>query len=117
LSQELNYWTYSYFSYDDPDQYAVDQLLSLRTETAYEFPLSRYGGIAFGYSYFHRHVKQTFHLKEHLIEQGFIYTESGKPSLEVWNEPLFGRHEVFVLVGRSWTQNTIRLPPSSWLEG
>jgi hypothetical protein len=106
LNQEFDYWTYSYFDRENEDQYVVDLFRSLRTETMYGFPFSRYCGMSFGYSYLHRFVKETAHLKEHLVEQGYVYSESGEPSLELWNESVFGRHEALVLLSRSKWDST-----------
>jgi hypothetical protein len=51
-------------------------------------------------------VKETVHLKEHLKELGYVYGESGKPSLELLNESVFGRHEALILVSRSKWDST-----------
>jgi hypothetical protein len=102
ISQEFNYWTYSYFAYDDPDEYAVSLFRYFRSDTAYAFPVSRYGDLAFGHSYFLRHIEETYYLKE----EGWVYSESGEPSLEVWNDPLVGRHEAFVSISRSKWDST-----------
>ena len=95
LTQEFDYWTYSYFAGEVADEYWVNKLGLLRTGTAYEFPLARYCDLAFGYSYYHQHLKQFYNVKG-----------SGMSSVEVWNESVFGQHEALVQLSRSKWDST-----------
>ena len=95
LNQELDYWTYSYFAGENVSEYWVNKLALLRSGTVYEFPLARHCDLAFGYSYYHQHLKQFYNVKG-----------SGMSSVEVWNEPVFGQHEAWVQLSRSEWDST-----------
>jgi hypothetical protein len=79
LHQELDYWTYSYFAGENLNEYWVNKLIMLRTDTAFEIPLARYCGLSFGYAYYHQRAKQMYNVKG-----------SGMSSIEVWDDSVFG---------------------------
>ena len=102
FNQNFDLYGFSYYAYDDPDQYAIQRRTALRSETEYWLPVSFYTGLLVGYSYLHEFMNLTYYLKK----EGFVYTESGEPSIEVEEGSYFARHDIYLLVERSKAKST-----------
>jgi hypothetical protein len=100
LSQTLRTYGYSYYVYDDPTQYAVDNLTVLQTETRYSLPLSLELSTWLSYSYAHHLFWQTWYTKE-----GFVYA-GGDKSIETAGGSLYGRHDLVAGVQHLEQKNT-----------
>jgi hypothetical protein len=94
FSQELSYQAYRYFPGETVDRYWVDQIGLLRAATTYAFPLARYWDMELGYSYLHRHLKESVYLKD------------GSGSAEVLDDPLTGSHQALIAISRSKQDST-----------